>query len=245
MSIPSPEYIIPALFVVAFLYSSVGHGGASGYLAVMALAGIDPSLMKSSALILNIFVAGIAFLLFSRAGHFNRRILLQFSITSVPAAFIGSQIPVNPAIYKMILGICLLCAVCRLLLKRSSPEKELKPLRWPVAISVGASVGFVSGMIGIGGGIILSPLLILFGWASMKEAAGISAAFILLNSISGLLGLVQKGFIPDAHMTIWIFAAIAGGAAGSYLGSNRVSAVTLKYVLANILCFAAVKLFMQ
>ena len=243
MNILASEYIIPVLFIVAFFYSSVGHGGASGYLAVMALAGIDPFFIKSSALILNIFVAGIAFLLFYRAGHFNGKILWQFSVTSVPAAFIGSQIPINPAIYKIILGICLLIAVGRMLLKKSNPENKRKSLKWPVALSMGAVIGLISGMIGIGGGIILSPLLILFGWTSMKEAAGISAAFILLNSVSGLLGLVQKGFVPDAHMAIWILAAIAGGTAGSYLGSNRIPAVVLKYVLANILCLAAFKLF--
>jgi uncharacterized protein len=244
MNILASEYIIPALFIVAFFYSSVGHGGASGYLAVMALAGIDPFIMKSSALILNIFVAGIAFLLFYRAGHFNGKILWQFSVTSIPAAYIGAQIPINPSAYKIILGICLLIAVGRMLLKQGNPENKRKSLKWPVALSIGAVIGLISGMIGIGGGIILSPLLILFGWASIKEAAGISAAFIFVNSVSGLFGLVQKGFVSDAVMVIWILVAIAGGTAGSYLGSNRVPSAGLKYVLVNVLCLAALKLFM-
>jgi uncharacterized protein len=243
MTFFAPEFIIPALFVVALLYSSVGHGGASGYLAVMALAGIDPSSMKSSALILNVFVAGVAFLQFYREGHFKAKILFQFAIASMPAAFLGSQIPINPTVYKIILGICLLIAIGRMLMKQSMGEKEIKPIRWPVALCVGAAVGFVSGMIGIGGGIILSPLLILFGWASMKDASGVSAAFILLNSLSGLVGLMQKNFVPDTRMAIWIVIALAGGTVGSYFGSSRISAKGLKYILANVLCFAAFKLF--
>jgi hypothetical protein len=129
-----------------------------------------------------------------------------------------------------------------MLLKRMTLGEARKPLKWSLALIAGAVIGLISGMIGIGGGIILSPLLILFGWASVKEAAGISAAFIFVNSVSGLFGLVQKGFVPDASMVIWILAAIAGGTAGSYLGSNRIPAAGLKYVLANILCLAAFKL---
>lgn len=237
-------YIIaPCLFTVALLYSSVGHGGASGYLATMALIGIAPAEMKPTALILNLFVSGIAFISFYRANHFKGRLLWPFIIPSMPAAYIGAQITINPSLYKIILGVCLLIAVARMLFKPKDNSKENSPIPIPYAIVIGAGLGLLSGMIGIGGGIILSPLLILLGWASVKEAAAVSAPFIFLNSLSGLIGLVEKGYTPEAHTTAWIIAATLGGIIGSYLGSNRLSIAGMKYVLAGVLCFAAIKLF--
>lgn len=237
-------YIIaPCLFLVALLYSSVGHGGASGYLATMALMGIAPAEMKPTALILNLFVSGIAFVSFYRANHFKAKLLWPFVIPSMPAAYIGAQITINPSLYKIILGVCLLIAVARMLFKPKDSNRENSIIPIPYAVVIGIGLGLLSGMIGIGGGIILSPLLILLGWAGLKEAAAVSAPFIFLNSLSGLVGLVQKGYTPETHTTAWVVAAVLGGIIGSYLGSNKLSIAGMKYVLAGVLCFAAIKLF--
>jgi uncharacterized membrane protein YfcA len=240
----SNEVFILMLFVVAFLYSSVGHGGASGYLAVMAIAGISPTLMKSTALILNLFVAGVAFISFYKAGHFKFKILWPFGITSMPMAFLGAQISIQPALYKIVLGICLLIAIAWMILKPKLNDRPAKEPSLLVALAAGAILGFVSGVIGIGGGILLSPLLILFNWSTIKQTAGISAAFIVLNSMSGLAGLVQKGLTLDSHSILWIIAAFTGGILGSFIGSRKLSVEGMKYTLAGVLFFAAIKLFL-
>jgi len=151
---------ILAICLVAFLYSSVGHGGASGYLALMALFGIEVALMKPSALIMNLFVSSIAFISFYRAGHFRIRLLLPFIITSIPMAFLGATLEVPPELYKKILGVCLFIAALRIVI-RPGEDRERKKLSLPIALLAGALIGFFSGMIGIGGGIILSHLLLL------------------------------------------------------------------------------------
>jgi len=177
------EYIfLASLFVIAFLYSSVGHGGASGYLALMALFSIAPVFMKSTALSLNVFVAGIAFLTYTRAGFFSFRLIFPFLITSIPMAFAGALVKIKPDTYELILGVFLLFAVARMLfIPGAIAEHPSKPPIW-LAMVIGAILGFFSGMIGIGGGIILSPILILLHWATMKESAAASSLFILLKS---------------------------------------------------------------
>jgi uncharacterized membrane protein YfcA len=237
------EIFLMLLFVVAILYSSVGHGGASGYLAIMAIAGVSPGLMKSSALILNIFVAGIAFMSFYRAGHFKWKVFWPFGIASVPAAFIGAQISIDPHLYKIILGICLIVAVARIIYRQKNSTLPLKTPSVLLSLILGLILGFVSGLIGIGGGILLSPLLILLKWSDMKQTAAISAIFILVNSLSGILGLFSKGFYPDTNMLYWILVALSGGIIGSYFGSKKLPVNQLKFVLAGVLSFAALKLF--
>ncbi len=236
------ELFITGIFLVALLYSSVGHGGASGYLALMALCGFEPGLMRQEALVLNVFVASTAFIMFKRSGNFNMRTLSLFAATSVPAAYLGSQWKIDPMIYRIILGICLLIAVGRILYRPSETSQPLKKVPVTAALLIGTVLGLLSGMIGIGGGIILSPLLIIFRWSTIKESAGIAALFILLNSLSGLAGLITKGFVPDSGSIVYIAVALAGGLAGSYLGSNRIQTAKLRYILGGILCFAAIKL---
>ena len=231
------------LFIIAFLYSSVGHGGASGYLALMALFGIAPVFMKSTSLTLNIFVATIAFIAYTRAGFFRIRLVLPFLLTSIPMAFAGAFIHVNPQFYEIILGILLLFAVARLLFIPDAITEKPEDPPVIIALLTGAVLGFFSGMIGIGGGIILSPLLILFHWSTVKESAAASALFILLNSLAGLSALFIRGFTYDSRMVIWIAAGLAGGLAGSYAGSMRMKQVNLKYFLAAILIMASIKLF--
>lgn len=236
-------YFLIILFIVAFLYASVGHGGASGYLALMALFGIEAVTMRSSALILNLFVAGIAFYSYYKGGFFKWKILLPFVAASMPAAFFGAKILIDPTIYKILLGICLIIAVARMLIPVKNKNKEsITTPNIVIALLLGSLVGFFSGMIGIGGGIILSPLLIVFGWANVKEAAAVSAGFIWLNSATGLLGTLSSGIHLDTVIIPWILVALIGGFLGSWSGSFKFSFNTLRYVLASVLVMASIKL---
>jgi hypothetical protein len=232
-----------ALLVVAYLYASVGHGGASGYLALMALFGIEVVFMKPSALILNLFVSSVAFIAYYRGGHFKLKILLPFVITSIPMAYFGATLEISPDLYKKILGACLMIATLRILIQPRDAEAPNQKLPIVIALLAGAIVGFFSGMIGIGGGIILSPLLLLTRWANMKETAAISAAFIFLNSLSGLSGHIIAGMQISPQIYLWVVVAFAGGLAGSYTGSFKLSVNALKYVITAVLVIAVVKLF--
>ncbi len=227
---------------IAFLYASVGHGGASGYLALMALMGIETQFMRSTALTLNLFVSIVAFISYYQKGYFKYKILLPFVISSVPMAYIGASLPVDPKVYKIILGIFLLIATLRMLLKPAEGKKII-PFSFWLALAIGAVLGFFSGMIGIGGGIILTPVLVILGWANLKEAAAVSALFIFLNSFSGLAGVIQNGYhlIPDFY--IWVIVGISAGLAGSWFGSSKLSTNALRYVLSGILLMASYKLF--
>jgi uncharacterized membrane protein YfcA len=235
---------ILAMCLVAFLYSSVGHGGASGYLALMALFGIDAAMMKPSALILNLFVSSIAFLSYYKAGHFRLRLLLPFAITSIPMAFLGASLPIPPEVYKKILGAALLIAALRIVV-RPRDELERKKVSVPIALASGALIGFFSGMIGIGGGIILSPLLLLTRWGGMKETAAASAAFIFLNSLAGLSGHIVAGMEVSPKIALWIVAVVIGGLVGSWTGGFRLSARQLRYLITAVLLIASMKLFIM
>jgi len=231
-----------AICLVAFLYSSVGHGGASGYLGLMALFGIEVALMKPSALILNLFVSSIAFISFYRAGHFRLKLLLPFAVTSIPMAFWGASLEVPPELYKKILGVCLFLAALRIVI-RTDKEGERNKLSIPLALAAGAVIGFFSGMIGIGGGIILSPLLLLTRWGGMKETAAASAAFIFLNSLAGLSGHILAGMDVSPKIILWIVAVMTGGLLGAWTGGFRLSAKQLKYLITAVLLLASIKLF--
>jgi hypothetical protein len=230
------------LFVVAFLYASVGHGGASGYLGLMALWGVTQDVSKPVALVLNCVVSLIAFLSFYRAGYFNRKIFSVLALASIPAAFVGSLIPLNDHVYKIILGGMLCVAASRLLFIPKEP-KAIQAPSYVALLVVGALIGFVSGMIGIGGGIILSPLLILCSWSTVKETSGISALFILVNSMSALVGLYQKGIHFTTNIYWMIAVALLGGIVGATLGAKKMPPEGLKKLLALGLLIASLKLF--
>lgn len=235
---------LSALFIVALLYASVGHGGASGYLALLALFGAAPAVMKPSALMLNVAVSLIAFVQYYRSGHFRLPLFLAFTLTSVPASFAGALITPDAAVYKQILGWLLLFPVVRLLgLFDRAGASATKPFNRPVAAIAGGAIGFFSGMIGIGGGIILSPVLLLLRWADVKETAALSSLFIFVNSLAALAGMGLGGTLQaDTHMALWVVVAVAGGAAGAWLGSRKWNHTLLKRVLATVLLIAAVKL---
>jgi uncharacterized membrane protein YfcA len=230
------------LFLVAFLYSSVGHGGASGYLALMALWGIAPEVMKPTALLLNLFVSLTSFIQFFRGKHFNWKIFLPFAIASVPMAFVGGRITVDDDIYKKILGLLLIIPIVRFLFFPNIQAHELKKANTPLSLVIGAAIGFLSGLIGIGGGIILSPILLLLKWTDMKQTAAISALFIFVNSLSGLAGQLTKGIQFSADMYAYVAVAFVGGIFGAYFGSLKFKQTILKYLLALVLIMAAYKL---
>ena len=233
--------IIAAVFAVAILYSSVGHGGASGYLAVMALLAVSPSVTRPAALVLNLFVASIAFIQFYRAGHFDWKVFLPFAAASIPMAFVGGMIQLPTHIYKIILGVGLMLAAIRLAIDLKTIGEPRAPQVW-LALIIGAVLGLVSGLVGVGGGIFLTPILLLMNWTETKKAAGISALFILVNSISGLLGNYAQLMQLPPIVWFWIGAAVVGGIIGSTLGSFRFDSLTLRRVLAVGLLFAGAKL---
>jgi uncharacterized protein len=231
------------IFITAVLYSSVGHGGASGYLAIMALFAVSPENMRASALILNLFVAGISFYSYYQGGFFRIKLLLPFILLSVPMSFLGARLEIDPTVYKVILGIFLLVAIVRMLVTAKNPEK-IKKVNIPIALGIGAFLGFFSGMIGIGGGIILSPVLLLFKWATVKQTAAVSALFIFLNSAGGIAGLATTGALnPVKEIYLMIALGIAGSLTGSYLGRAKLTSARLTYLLASVLLFASFKLF--
>lgn len=229
--------------LVAFMYAMVGHGGASGYLALMAIAGVATTTMRPSALILNLCVSAIAFAQFAHAGHFKWKLFWPFAVLSVPAAWLGAQVDLDPLVYKRVLAICLLVAVVRLFGFFGQPKEDLRPLPLAWALVIGAVLGLVSGMIGIGGGILLSPIILLLGWADVKSTAAVSALFIFVNSLAGLLGVAGSGIALPANVWWWIAAAIAGGALGSWIGAWRMPVPRLRQALGVVLLFASIKLF--
>lgn len=230
------------VFLMAILYSSVGHGGASGYLAIMAIFSFSPEFMRPSALVLNIFVSSISFYSYYRNKHFRLKLLLPFIITSVPFAFLGGSISVNPKIYKIILGIFLIIAIARIIYRPKNKNDEIRNINKLAAYGIGIFLGFFSGLIGIGGGIILSPIIILLKWGTIKETAAVSAAFILVNSISGLIGQFSQGVQLAPEIGYMLIAAILGGLIGSYMGSYKITDKALKYALSVVLIFASFKL---
>lgn len=235
--------LIVAVLIIAILYSSVGHGGASGYLAVMALFALEPVVMRSSALTLNLFVAGISFFTYYKAGYFKPALWWPFAVTSVPFAFLGGLLQIDTHIYRIILGIFLLFAIFRIVFKPAEPV-NIRKINIPAALITGAVLGFFSGMIGIGGGIILSPLILLMRWGNVKETAAASALFILVNSAAGLGGLASQGIRYVPEIPVLVIAGIAGGFLGARLGSTKVNFVQLRYLLSFVLLLASIKLIL-
>ncbi len=231
-----------ALPFTAFLYASVGHGGASGYLALMALFSFAPEEMRPTALVLNLFVAGVSFFQFARQGHFRWPLFLVFAILSIPASFLGGLLHIDPKWYKIILGCFLLIATVRMLGVFGAENQKGRNASIPLGLVIGAGIGFFSGLIGIGGGIILSPVILLLGWGNAKQAAATSALFIWVNSASGLLGQWKTGIMFTDELWWFVGLAVTGGLAGAYFGSKILNDQRLRIVLGVVLIMASVKL---
>ena len=230
-----------AVGLIAFLYSTVGHAGASGYIAVMTLWGIAPATIRPTALVLNILVASIGAFQFWRAGHFSWRLFWPFALLSIPAAYFGGYLQPSASVLRILIGVVLLFSAARLVLLRSDPPETFDPSR-PTSISVGAGLGFLSGLTGTGGGIFLTPLLLFCRWAHIRQAAAVSALFILVNSVAGLVGYFTKVHsVPSLGLTLAL-AAIIGGIVGSHLGSRRFAVRVISLFLATVLLVAGTKL---
>ena len=237
--------LVPFFLVVSALYSSVGHGGASSYLAILVLAGYPREGIAPTVLALNILVTLLGTINYYRAGHFEARLLLPFILTSIPAAYVGGSLHVSEQTLSIILGLTLLVAGLRFVIftKPVAARQVLsRKLLFGVGLPVGFVLGFLAGLIGIGGGIFLSPLLLVMGWADAKKTAALSAAFILLNSLSGLTAHVIKGAADWTLLGVLAITVLIGGGIGSYMGAFRLLPVTLQRLLGLVLLVAALKL---
>lgn len=232
------------VFLASALYASVGQAGASGDIAAMGLVGVPVASMKPIALILNLFVATIGTYRFYRSGYFSWALFWPFAVTSIPAAFIGGLILLPTQIYRPVVGLVLVYAAYRLVRLSVSSHSEATTTSVPLLVGMlwGAVIGLLSGLIGVGGGIFLSPLLLLAGWAETRQTAGVCVAFVLVNSIAGLAGNISAVHrIPI--LVLWLIPAAAiGGFVGSYLGSKRLNPATLRVLIATALVVAAIKM---
>ena len=235
--------LIPLIFLAALLFSSVGHGGASAYLAAMALVGIAPEEMRPAALVLNVFVASIAVVKFYRAEAFSWRLFLPLGLAAIPAAFIGGTLSLPSQIYKSMIGAMLLLAAWHVFSHAKRMDNEvLNKVSTPILLGVGASLGLLSGLTGIGGGVFLSPLLLFFKWEKTRVISGVAAAFILVNSVSGLAGVFLKSPVFSSHLPYWVLAAVVGGFIGAEYGSKRLANPTIRKILAFVLVLAGGKM---
>ena len=230
-----------AFFAGAVLYSSVGHAGASGYLAAMAFAGMAPATMRPTALVLNLLVASIASVRFARAGFFSWRLLWPFALGSVPFAYVGGGITLPGDWYRALVGLVLWVAALRLWLNLSVSRQERQP---PVVVAVlcGAGIGLLAGLTGTGGGIFLSPLLLFLRWAETRQTGGVAAAFILLNSLAGLAGNPASLSNLPADLPLWAATVVIGGLIGAEIGSRRIGTPAFRRVLGVVLLVAGGKL---
>jgi hypothetical protein len=242
--VTAESLLLALLFLAAAtLYASVGHAGASAYLAAMALLGLAPEVMRPTALVLNLFVATIVVVRFARAGHLPWRSLLPLVVGSIPTAFLGGSIDLPGELYRPLVAVVLLAGAWRLA-TASAPADESGPRSVPVipGVLAGAAIGLLAGLTGTGGGIFLTPILVLAAWSGARDAAGLSGAFIGLNSLAGLAGLATDGFTLPAALPLWVAAVVGGGLIGSWLGAARFSVMGLRRALALVLVLAAAKL---
>lgn len=247
MSLPdlaAAPWLLLSIAAAAVLYSSVGYGGASGYLAAMALFGMEPALMKPAALTMNIFVTALVLWRVSWTAPFDWRLFLPFAAAALPMAFLGGAWRVDSAIYHILVGIALLLATARLLWQHDDREATRTPVLW-LTLPVGAVLGLLAGLTGVGGGIFLSPLLLLFHWATMRGSVPVAAAFILLNSVAGLAGYASTASQWPVGIPAMVVAAVAGGMIGAEFGARRLAPAHLRKVLALVLAIAGIKMIVS
>lgn len=231
------------IFVVAVLYSCVGQAGASGYIAVMSLMAISPTVIKPMSLVLSIVVASLGTYQFSTAGHFSWRLFWPFAVLAVPMAFVGGYVSLPARPFNITVGLVLLYSAV-MFIERNPKESVRGDPPIPIAIAIGGALGLLSGLTGTGGGLFLTPLLLFCGWATTKKAAGVSSLFILVNSFAGLMGNLSSTRHVPAFALILVVAAGIGGLIGSYLGSRRFQPIVITRVLATVLILAGTKLIL-
>jgi uncharacterized membrane protein YfcA len=243
MALESILLLASLMFLAALLYSSVGHAGASGYLAAMALFGVAPLVMKPTALLLNVIVATIASARFLRAGCFSRELFWPLALTAVPMAYLGGLLTLPAAAYRPLLGLVLLYSAWRFLARPVSEAAETRRPGVPLLLLAGAAMGLLSGLTGVGGGIFLSPLLLFLGWGRVREVSGVAAVFILVNSVAGLAGFFTRhGVAIPEGFPYWAAAVVLGGWLGAGLGSRRLPVPVLQKLLAAVLLVAGAKM---
>jgi uncharacterized protein len=230
-------------FTIAVLYSSVGHAGASGYLAIMALLSFAPESIKPTSLILNIVVATIASVKYIREGYFDKKVFFPFVVSSIPMAFLGGYISLDPKYFILIAGIFLVLASGLLLVRgySKSNESDIKTMPLWYGLGIGAIIGLISGLIGVGGGIFLSPIIIAANWTTIKKASGVAAMFILCNSLAGISGHLIGLNKVDNNIIYWIIAVILGGLLGSHLGTVKLNNKIIIACLFLVLLTAGLK----
>lgn len=231
-------------FLIAALYSSVGHAGASGYLAVMALLSFAPDTIKPTSLILNVVVAGIASWRYLRSGCFSWKVFWPVSLVALPLAFLGGLLELPARAFAIVSGVFLVVSALLMAWRAWSKPEELEPRQMPfiASLAAGAPIGFVSGIIGVGGGIFLSPILIAGRWAALRQVSGISALFILVNSLAGMVGRMSTGLELHPFLLGWLLAVVVGGILGSWLGVSRFGTRAILVALFLVLMTAGVKL---
>ena len=239
---PSSAWLPVLVAAVALAYSAVGHGGASGYLALLAFAAVASREASTMALVLNLLVSGLAFVLFRRAKHFDAKLVLPFVLGSVPAAFVGGAIRVPDDVFRWLLSLVLAYAAITLLAKAPTSGSQICLPKGPVPVLSGVGIGLLSGIIGVGGGIFLSPLLLLARWANAKQAAAASSVFIFANSASGLAAKASGGLALPPHAPTLALAGVVGALSGAYFGSHRIADRGLRALLGIVLFSAALKL---
>lgn len=244
--LPWGSYLLFVL--VALLYASVGHGGASGYLALFTLFGITTPAIAPVVLVLNIIVASTSFWHYRAKGHFSARMLIPFVTLSIPFAFIGGALHISERLFALILGIALLMSALRIITLRGNQPNDRQPsdkTLWLFGLPTGAILGMLSGITGIGGGVFLSPVLVLTGWASVKQSAALASAFIVVNSIGGLIGQLTRTSLSLEALLPLVAVVVVGGAIGSYLGATRLSHRWLQVILSIVLLSAGTKLLLK
>ena len=229
-------------FAAAALYASVGHAGASAYLAAMAIVGLSADVMRPTALVLNLFVATIVVVRFSRAGHLPWRDLVTLAAGSIPAAYLGGTVDLPGDVYRPLVALALLAGAWRLATAPTDGDPATHGVPVVPGFLAGAGIGLLAGLTGTGGGIFLTPLLVLAAWTGTRDAAGLSGAFILVNSLAGLAGLWSGGFGLPPGLPLWVGAVVVGGIIGSWAGASRFSILSLRRALALVLVIAAAKL---
>lgn len=239
--------LLPAFFLIAFLYSTMGFGGGSSYLAALSLAGFSHTEIPPLALACNLIVSGLGFLQFRRAGHFEAKKLFPFLLLSVPMAYCGARMIVGRELFFLLLGTALLVMGFRMLMPSpiSSPENPSPLKRWSFGLPAGGVIGFFSGMLGIGGGIFLSPLLLVMRWAGPKQSAAAASLFIFVNSLAALAGHLEKAPFNFGQILPLAGVVLFGGCAGSYLGAYQIPKIALQRLLGGFVLYSSIKMLVR